>query len=583
MAVKLSPIWGAGAQLLDNSGNVLSGGKIYTYAAGTTTPATTYTSSNGITANSNPIILNSAGRVPYEIWLTDGIAYKFVLKDSNDTLIATYDNLTGINSSTDAENVSYNPPFTGAVGTNVEDKLAQTVSVKDFGATVYHTVRIPTDYPTMQDAFTALAPGVCKSGQYFNILIEAGHQITHGLSLVFGDYSHFRISSEDATVTLAPGFVFVSVQNSVLYFQQCMAPNVAIKINAGGLGGRTIAYISSIGKVEQTFGAINAGTDCLYMDSGSIVNAFRTVWTGAQSRNAWVTRNCFLDAEESVFSNSLGDGVTIRRGSIANLTNCLIDDNAGTGVICTRGYINFQGREDAGGPRLASASRNAGGVVVTRGSRATLTGLSANDNTTTGVTVVSGSIADFDDGEATGNDIGVRAYQGGIISAVEAVITNNDRNIVCQGAGSAVDAASATLSDSDTQIIEALDGGSVSAPNAIGNNAGTIAIDASNGSNVSVAGGTFDNAGERGILCENATVSAVGASFQSAGTEGIRAISGTIYFKNGNAQKTPGTDTTSDINLTEGSIIHAYGATGGYPATVTPNTISGNRGILFTA
>ena len=98
MAVNLSPIWGAGAQLFDNSGNVLSGGKIYTYAAGTTTPATTYTSSNGITANSNPIILNSAGRVPYEIWLTDGISYKFVLKDSNDVLIATYDNLTGINS-----------------------------------------------------------------------------------------------------------------------------------------------------------------------------------------------------------------------------------------------------------------------------------------------------------------------------------------------------------------------------------------------------------------------------------------------------------------------------------------------------
>lgn len=98
MAVNLSPIWGAGAQLLDNSGNVLSGGKIYTYLAGTTTPATTYTSSNGLTANSNPIILNSAGRVPYEIWLNDSIQYKFVLKDANDTLIGTWDNLVGINS-----------------------------------------------------------------------------------------------------------------------------------------------------------------------------------------------------------------------------------------------------------------------------------------------------------------------------------------------------------------------------------------------------------------------------------------------------------------------------------------------------
>ena len=98
MAVNLSPIWGAGAQLLDNSGNVLSGGKIYTYAAGTTTQVATYTSNNGITANSNPIILNSAGRVPYEIWLTDGQNYKFVLKDSNDVLIGTWDNLSGINS-----------------------------------------------------------------------------------------------------------------------------------------------------------------------------------------------------------------------------------------------------------------------------------------------------------------------------------------------------------------------------------------------------------------------------------------------------------------------------------------------------
>ena len=98
MAVNLSPIWGAGAQLLDNSGNVLSGGKIYTYLAGTTTPTPTYTSNSGATANSNPIILNSAGRVPYEIWLTDSISYKFVLKDSNDTLIGTWDNLIGINS-----------------------------------------------------------------------------------------------------------------------------------------------------------------------------------------------------------------------------------------------------------------------------------------------------------------------------------------------------------------------------------------------------------------------------------------------------------------------------------------------------
>ena len=100
MAVNLSPVGGAAAQFFDNSGQVLTGGKLYTYLAGTTTPAVTYTSSSGITAQPNPIVLNAAGRVPDsgEIWLTDGISYKFVLKDTNDVLIATYDNIVGINS-----------------------------------------------------------------------------------------------------------------------------------------------------------------------------------------------------------------------------------------------------------------------------------------------------------------------------------------------------------------------------------------------------------------------------------------------------------------------------------------------------
>jgi hypothetical protein len=100
MAVNLSPVGGAAAQFFDNSGNVLTGGKLYTYSAGTTTPAVTYTSNSGITAHSNPIVLNAAGRVPDsgEIWLTDGISYKFILKDSNDVQIASWDNIVGISS-----------------------------------------------------------------------------------------------------------------------------------------------------------------------------------------------------------------------------------------------------------------------------------------------------------------------------------------------------------------------------------------------------------------------------------------------------------------------------------------------------
>lgn len=94
--VTLSIFGGVGAQFFDNNGNVLSGGKIYTYEAGTTTPLATYTSRTGNTAHTNPIVLDSAGRVPGgEIWNNYAKLYKFVLKTSADVTIATYDNVGG--------------------------------------------------------------------------------------------------------------------------------------------------------------------------------------------------------------------------------------------------------------------------------------------------------------------------------------------------------------------------------------------------------------------------------------------------------------------------------------------------------
>lgn len=96
MAVYLSPIGGAAAQFFDNNGDPLSGGKLYSYEAGTTTPQVTYTTNAGNVARTNPVVLDSAGRVPSggEIWITSQ-AYKFVLHTSADVLIATYDNIVG--------------------------------------------------------------------------------------------------------------------------------------------------------------------------------------------------------------------------------------------------------------------------------------------------------------------------------------------------------------------------------------------------------------------------------------------------------------------------------------------------------
>ena len=90
--VNLSSLAGSGTQFFDDSGTPLAGGLIYTYAAGGTTPLVTYTSSTGLVAHPNPIVLDSAGRIN-EIWIAEGTSYKFVLKSSTNVLIGSFDNL----------------------------------------------------------------------------------------------------------------------------------------------------------------------------------------------------------------------------------------------------------------------------------------------------------------------------------------------------------------------------------------------------------------------------------------------------------------------------------------------------------
>jgi len=93
--VNLSPLFN-GVTSFNALGQILSGGLLYTYQAGSSTPLVTYTTSNGTIANANPIVLGTDGKLPNELWLQYGYSYKFVLQDANSTSVATYDNISGI-------------------------------------------------------------------------------------------------------------------------------------------------------------------------------------------------------------------------------------------------------------------------------------------------------------------------------------------------------------------------------------------------------------------------------------------------------------------------------------------------------
>lgn len=66
----------------DSLGQPLAGGKLWSYAAGTSTPIATYTDSTGATPNTNPVVLSSAGEA--DVWLTEGQPYKLRLTDAVD-------------------------------------------------------------------------------------------------------------------------------------------------------------------------------------------------------------------------------------------------------------------------------------------------------------------------------------------------------------------------------------------------------------------------------------------------------------------------------------------------------------------
>lgn len=151
MSAYLSPI--GNEPQIDANGDPLSGGKLYTYIAGTSTPAATYTNSTAGTPQANPVILNSRGSPASPIWLQGGQAYKLVLKDANDVALAPdFDNVTGINdpaaTATFDQWVLYSgtPTYISATSFSVAGdqtntfQIGRRVKTSNGGGTVYSTI-----------------------------------------------------------------------------------------------------------------------------------------------------------------------------------------------------------------------------------------------------------------------------------------------------------------------------------------------------------------------------------------------------------------------------------------------------------
>lgn len=323
MAINLSPLAGAGWQFFDDNGNVLSGGKLYTYEAGTTTPAATYTDASGVDLNTNPIILDAAGRVPFEIWLVQAVQYKFVLFTSTNVLLWTKDNIAaGADFALLANTTNVNEGdalvgfrqsnssgiLSGAVGSTVHNKLQEWVSVKDFGAVGNG---ITDDTVAIQNALNIASHVIVPVGQYL-------------ISSTINVPARKKLEFQGGT------YVLGGIGTPAMFVKKSTMTSAAITINAGAIvdGGGVLGQLG------------NTGDGVQLISNGAILSNFYVSGVGGVGvrvgRSDTIYSNCNSTKLININSRDNGShGIYCHDNSAQSAAAPAADANAGSLINCT--------------------------------------------------------------------------------------------------------------------------------------------------------------------------------------------------------------------------------------------------------
>ena len=273
----LSPI--GNDQQVNSAGAPLSGGKIYTYLAGTSTPSATYTDNTGTTPQANPIILNSLGLPTSPIWLLGGFPLKFIIKDSADTTIRTVDNISGVNdtSSTASEWTSsgLTPTYISAtqfsvVGdqtsifqvnrrvrtTNTGGLIYGRITVTAFGAGIT-TVTVLNDTGSMDAGLSAVAYG---------FLSYSPTSVPYNLYMSVGDSAQTVSKVQAISASVAASALTISASATILDFRSSTLTSGAITTVSGTPGNLVVPSTATLGTTSAVQSRLvvlalnNAGT-----------------------------------------------------------------------------------------------------------------------------------------------------------------------------------------------------------------------------------------------------------------------------------------------------------------------------------
>jgi hypothetical protein len=230
-----------------SDGNPLVGGKIYTYSAGTTTPLATYTDAGGLTANTNPIILNSLGQA--NIWLAPSSSYKFSVFTSADVLLYTVDNITAPIDYLSLVTELASPPPIGSTAPNTGafTTLAATTATITTG-------NITTVNATTVNAATVTATGTVTAE---TLTFEGGGSMTKVPESAIQPITA-SVAANALTVTLSPttlDFRSATLGSGTVVSRVLSAP-ISVVVSSGS----TLGTVSAIQSRIVVLALDNAGT-----------------------------------------------------------------------------------------------------------------------------------------------------------------------------------------------------------------------------------------------------------------------------------------------------------------------------------
>lgn len=267
-AVQVEALWNG---LTDNNGDPLGGGKVYTYSAGTTTPASLYTSSDKVSSATNPIILDGYGRA--QVW-ADG-RYKFVVKTSADVTLYTLDNLLyGF----DDSQMLWGGLSTGSANAQVVSTIATTTGYSNglrlsfiagytnSGATTVMVNTLTAVNIVKGPSATALQAGDIVAGQLVNCTYYGGAFRLEDYPTV-ADLAQGRI--QYATGAAGTNTITASLSPAPAQYEAGMT--VCFKAAGNNTGATTINLNSLGAKTIQRYGVALSGGEIRTNDMVELV------------------------------------------------------------------------------------------------------------------------------------------------------------------------------------------------------------------------------------------------------------------------------------------------------------------------